>query len=67
MGAAKSDRNSSEEHEIDSFYGYLAHVELKIYCIPIIVLDSNLCSVESMVNARVIIKVWCMSNMQSQH
>ena len=30
MGAAKSDRNSSEEHEIDSFYGYLAHVELKI-------------------------------------
>ena len=41
LGAAKSDRNSSEEHKIDSFYGYLAHVELKIYCIPIIVLDSN--------------------------
>ena len=33
-------QNSSEEHEIDSFYGYLAHVELKFYCIPI-VLDSN--------------------------
>ena len=41
MRAAKSDRNSSEEHEIDSFYGYLAHVELKIYCIPIIVFNSN--------------------------
>ena len=41
MGDAKSTRNSSEEHEIDSFYGYLAHVELKIYCIPIIILDSN--------------------------
>ena len=40
MGAAKSDRNSSEEHEIDLFYSYLAHVELKFYCIPI-VLDSN--------------------------
>ena len=30
MEAAKSDRNSSEEHEIDSFYNYLAQVELKI-------------------------------------
>ena len=39
MGATKLDRNSSEEHEIDSlnFY-YLAHVELKIYCIPILLL-----------------------------
>ena len=54
MGAAKSDRNSSEEHEIDSlnFY-YLAHVELKIYCIPIIIWIVILCSVQSMVNARI--------------
>ena len=43
LGAAKSDRNSSEEHEIDSFYSYLAHVELKII-ISIVVFDNNFMS-----------------------
>ena len=47
LGAAKLYRNSSEEHEIDSFYDYLAHVELKIIVSKLLFWTVNLCSVES--------------------
>ena len=45
LGAAKSNRNSSEEHKIDSFYGYLAHI--KFIVSQLLFWTVILCSVES--------------------